>query len=689
MTASLPEKAGRIATGDLNTDRSIDNVRLTLNSIRDAVQAALVDIDERLAAAGTGSVEIVVQPQASAEVAIEEALNQFTVGSRGQLRLISGTYALSRPIIYPSGLSNLIIQGAGILTVIKPDFVPSSALADDPTNFLISFAGAPLGSSTTTTARIFRGTTINIPVSSSGIVVAGDTIEIASFNGTDESAVSQGSSVANREIATVESVPDGTHITLTTPVRVHHKSGATVRRVTSVSAITIQDLMIDGTGHNIAVGLSFGYARNINISGITVKGFSRGAIALVDCTEGVRIRDIHSLGEVNSIVFIDAAHEWDIGNITSVADGLRVHALGIPRGLISCQNDPSDGSVHDVHLQHGSQAILFKHGHHLLLANSSFRDFDPRPAWDAQFAAGERGNFIGVVETGCEIIGNEQFLQAVTFNNVTVTDCITDGHPVGGAAAHCYYWHDVQGLSICNNIHAVNNGGATFLGGFHSGDTRGWIQNVVSVGYGPGFRLKGVYVACIRNINAAGQSGSGDVMTVPLNIQLQDPPEIFDGVFLAGFNEGIRLPGGAAPIGLRIKNINLAGRQYEEIMLGLNHSGGSVSTLGQSMEIENTSTPVVAGLLQFKTPGTTGTHYRVCVVVNAVIDPSANGDVMFIAVLPQRCQALLDATAGVPGTLIEQTSSARLTCNDGTSHPCGKLIDYHSAAAEVKWIGPW
>ncbi len=630
---------------------------------------------------------ITLDPQSSAEVAIAAAVNSLQAQGGGIVALKKGTFTFSAPLmIAPTAPIQLIGAGRDY-TTITVSYTPDASRADDPTNYIMSFAGAPLGSSTTTTDVIYRGTTINIPVANSAILALspGDEIEIAGFNGTSEYYLSQEITVANREVCRVASVPDGTHITLTAAVRIHHISGSVVRKVFTISHVKVQDLAINGSGHNIAVGLNFSYAHDVEVSGLTVQGFSRTTVAMMNCTESWKLHDSHSLGEINGFIHADAAHGGEVYNLTSAADGLRNHALGVPRGLIYTRNDPDLLEVHDCEFSHGTTGCWFRHGHNLSLSRVKFRDFDPRPAFVALVAANEKGGMIAVVETGGTFVsppfGDAQFLQNIIWDKIHVIDCVIDSDAQGGAPAAAFYFHDATGKVTDCSI--VNQGGSNFLQGFHSQDAIGWIKDLLVNGHNYGLSLHGVYVPNIDGYIYNPVSGSGASHSIGIAFDIGQAPPTFSRVQ----NDMMRFVGGiGTPPELRIQNVLINGRHYDVIQPIVNKSGVAATTTGQAMEIDNTASPARPGILQFKTP--TAATQKVVLVVNTPWDPSNDGDTLFGAVLPQRCQALLDATAGVPGDLVEITTAKRLHVNNATTKPVGKLLDVHTAAEGVAWIGP-
>ncbi len=221
------------------------------------------------------------------------------------------------------------------------------------------------------------------------------------------------------------------------------------------------------------------------------------------------------------------------------------------------------------------------------------------------------------------------------------------------------------------------------LQGFHTQDANGYIKDLLVNGHNYGLNLHGVYVPNIDGYIYNPTSGSGVSHTIGMSFDVGQAPPFFGRVV----NDMMRFIGGqGTPPELRIRDVLISGRHYDVIQPIVNKSGAAVTTTGQAMEIDNTASPARPGILQFKTP--TAATQKVVLVVNTPWDSSNDGDTLFGAVLPQRCQALLDATAGVPGDLVEVTTAKRLHVNNATTKPVGKLLDVHPAAEGVAWIGP-
>jgi hypothetical protein len=100
-------------------------------------------------------------------------------------------------------------------------------------------------------------------------------------------------------------------------------------------------------------------------------------------------------------------------------------------------------------------------------------------------------------------------------------------------------------------------------------------------------------------------------------------------------------------------------------------------------EVDETTAPSVAGMIQFKVA--TGAVQKGCVVASGgPYDAGGDGAAMFIALLPQRCVALVrnEVAAHGPGAMLELSAGLHeLVYNAVPTAPVAKLAAYHTAGA--------
>lgn len=326
---------------------------------------------------------------------IQAAIDRASAISGGRevvVRLATGAFYISNPLLLKSyvtlagserGESQVLAHGSWALST-----------ADDPLNAFVKAVGTLLGSPASLTASAPTHST-TLSVNSSGYA-PGDYAILKGHNNSGDDTVGQsdGSAVVVSEIVQINTVPNGSSVTLKYPTRMYHSgpslgTAATLQRITPVRQVGVRDVVFDGAGKTVACGFLARNCLRVRIRNLEVANLSRAGADLDLGTEDVIVDGVHGRGTVNGLLFVDSAHHGRVRRLTSAPDGARYHASGIQRGLLHSRNRPMDWVVRDSLLEHAGIGVNLWGGWKWTLDNVIVRDMDSAEAASRMNTASE------------------------------------------------------------------------------------------------------------------------------------------------------------------------------------------------------------------------------------------------------------------------------------------------------------
>lgn len=465
--------------------------------------------------------EIFIDPMSSCSA---DLINS-ALSSGATVHILEGTCALEGPILVPSGGR---IHGAGKgLTELVPTWAPQGG-ADDPNNSVIRVVGE-------VSAAPVATTTLSLPKDSSSISLSNPVslddnqwLLVRASNGSDdEYRMSDGNDVFLSEMVHPRSAGPSAGFDLGFNTMQHHRSGASVYKVTPVTDVDMEGFDIKADGGAFATGIQVSAAFNIEIRDVSGAGLSRSLVELGPASRQLRLHDIYSRGENNSIVLASSAMDIVIDGVDSAPDGARVHPLGVPRALLTFRNRVTTAIVSNAVLQHGATGIRTWGGHHLHFSSVVVRDMDTAPLTrDLDIAGGISG---ACVDGGAGPLHIAEFGVDSTFNDVHLEDC-RQPIPPSYFNPVSWYLHDqfdamLTGCTIVNKGLSPNS---RTMGGLMGSDTKGIIDSLSIIGVNYAFQTQAttsLEVGFLR-IDGAPGTGSLGIVAIYFNHGLSSGPHI-------------------------------------------------------------------------------------------------------------------------------------------------------------------
>lgn len=453
----------------------------------------------------SGAREVFLAPgNATGTILSAPQLEAAIAGGATTIRFGEGDFFLDAPLdIETSGIS-LVGLGDG-RTRVRAGFSPSSADADEPTNALVRVRGSLTAFSTTLSARVPRDQETAALTSVAGL---DSTFRVQGHNdpADEQTGVSSGDIVVLTELFEVASL-SGSTATLTGPALQHHSTtnggageAVTVRGVQTVDDVVIEGIDFLAPGGTLAVGVLADYTRRLKIRDCGVEGYSRAALLLRLGTREFEIDGIDDRGETNCVLELSSAMLGSWRRIRSRADGLRFHALGIPRGKVRYRDRITEvRGGGDSHLRRGCRGMWIVGG-----IDISWRDLFISDFLDTELVAREP-DFTEVLAPGIQegtgpITKNENG-KNWRANDVHLTNCrqSTVGFvdALGSASRTAWFIHDQQDMQY-DNISVINDGlGPNTSGrnttGFRIQDANGQIGRMFVKGCNWAVRDTGVH----------------------------------------------------------------------------------------------------------------------------------------------------------------------------------------------------
>jgi hypothetical protein len=556
--------------------------------------------------------------------------------------------------------------------------------ADDRTNALIKADGAiNTGKLNTTLSAVAYkdATSIVLTAVNPGPIAGGDYLVIE--GASDPYLESDGAAVVHRAVVKIDtSYVSGTTIPLAWDLAKQFEAGATVKAVTPVLDGGLEDLIIDGSGaaQPLAVGVLERFTFGLRARGLSFQGISRAGLELV-AAEVFGVPSLHSLGEVNCILYLDSAFNGSWGLLTSDPRGVRHHASGVPRGGFFYDSRCTNIKGGDANLARMCIGGHVRGGKHLTFGDLIFRDMISDQAVTQMVAAGmllSSAQHIGAGLTlGSAPIGQEQFGYGLRISSVIADDC---RHPGQGAAGCGVLLHDWFGISI-DEIFVRNSGfrpDLVRMDGVLISDCNGKLERIVCQGVLNGLRTENnVSSTDIDLYEFDGNSGDG--------VNVGGPAALFDGgqfgtprirrfIWANTFGTPIQFDADSFQ-GTALTFDRFTADGWENGRTIVCHANGVTMAVGDLVEFNGTVTANSYVWPKVITPQ--GANLKCGVVV------SGGSTFVLVCPLSSTIARVTMATAGAVavGDLIESQNGVRTgLVNNGTAVPLGKAITTKAAA---------
>ena len=433
---------------------------------------------------------------------------------------------------------------------------------------------------------------VTLTLSVAGKIGPGDFVYLEGPNtSSNSSSDSDGTLVVLKEPVRVASV-SGVVVTLSSPLSQYHAAGVTVRALTPVVDAVVKDLTIDAAGGNVAVGVLLRRAVNVTVEGVSGVGFSRALVDL-EGVKGFEVTDVYSRGEVNSIVYADSVMSGRIDGVRSDPFGLRHHAQGIPRGLLSFRNRCSDIVVPSAVLERGVVGLRVWGGYNIAFGDLVVRDMNSDRADQTWPTVGEhsRGAHIGAgISGGAGFLAYSEFAHGITFGSVLLENT---RHPAQGFAGCSAYLHDWVGVHM-DSLQIVNSGdGSQPMFGAIMSDLAGDISLFVASGVDYGLRTENAWASIQIDLYAYyGNDGADGAHSIAAAFgHAAAGPRIRRFVF-GNTSGGVRFVGGFGDTALTIESFapEYVGGEYERAIVARNDTADRFQ-VGDVVELDPASPP--------------------------------------------------------------------------------------------------
>ncbi len=463
-----------------------------------AVSAGCLEEQDSASAAG----RIKIAPSATATDEIQQALDEGLI-----VELAAAQYELTKSLSIPSG-GRMYGAGRGATTLVVGWSAPASA-ADDPRNAAIIARAPKLGEPLPLAASATKDS-LYLAVDDAAELPLGWLRVRAANSGADEYEMSDGADVVLTEIVRA-AAHDPNGIILDTPTRQFHRVGAEVQEIVPVEDIVLAGFDLHSEGGTIASGILLAGVVGATVDDVSGAGFSRALIELGAGTRWVSLTHVWSRGENNALLLAESAMDVSLASFGSSPDGLRCHALGVPRALLTFRSRCTAIRVTDGDLARGCVGIRTWGGHHVHFSGITIRDMFNEQAMlrDPEVTSYRCG--VGI-DMGAGALPIAEFAYDVTFEDVHLENC---RHPVEHHVA-AWYLHDVMGVTVSNC--SISNKGESpwqpgrFMAGLLASDCMGTIESLTVRGVIRAVHtINNLALLRIANLDVFGSPGSGIV----------------------------------------------------------------------------------------------------------------------------------------------------------------------------------
>lgn len=483
-------------------------------------------------AAGTPVSPYIINPGSSA------ATINGIIAAGGWYKFRRGTHSLTGPLVVPSSTVLEGEPGAILLCDGGAGWpVASTANDDDPTNAMIKIQGVVGALVNTTIATLALSGAASIVLTSLSGVVAGQYLILEGRNTpTNSLPDSDGTGVILSEVVQVSATWNGASpVVLTRPTVNYHSTTVTVKDIVPPRSVRLIGLELNASGRRIAAGIDIAAAIDVEVEGLRGVGFSR---ALATARRGAvdwLIQDTKGLGENNAIILLDSALHGRVVGFDNLSDGLRQHAYGVPRGLISFRRRCKHVEIGNGSLLHGNIGIQCWGGQGISVHDVLIRDMVADEASTRGTTAGEiTGDKFGVgVDGGAGPLDNAEYYTGCSFDNVVVED-VTVG---SGTSRVAWYAHD--GFSNVISGGGVLNRGIPSYRGLYLSDWGGEVNGFTVLGSTYAVWL---HAACNVRMNDLKLDGSSQAGACEIGLyfgEFTGTAEV-NGVKIDGFNSFVR-----------------------------------------------------------------------------------------------------------------------------------------------------
>lgn len=612
------------------------------------------------------------------------------LAATGLCVLDPGEYEIDDPILMPTG-SRLEPSGPGRV-VFTPTWAPAVGDADLATNYVIGVRGT-LTATTTTLAATYGCDKITITVASTAAMSAGQWWYLSGNNGSgppgDDALMSDGGDVLIQEWVQIASVTNGTTCVLASPLKQHHLAGKTLTLGTPIENVTIRGISIRAPGGTIAVGISAHHALNLRIDDYEIEGLSRAGVDMKACS-GYVIEDLYSYGEANSWVLQDGCMIGSIVRPRGNQQGLRTHANGVPRGLVSHRNRCKWVDTIDPLFVRGCVGYRAWGGFFLRLIGGSTTDMDPALAYarDQELIDAGGPGFGIAWDGGPGPLDIAEFGFGCSITDHDVSNCKATGvhltSPTYAVFLHDHFRMQITNLRVTNRGEAYDPAIADFANGINMRDTTGQISNLIVSGVYDAISTHNVYARFrCSTVLLEGQPGNGANAQYAVLMNTgggeRCEPE-FKGLEINGYS-GTEFTAGPdvatyeADWQLTWRDVNLDGVRADFVTLGKNNTG-TPFTQGQIAQYDDAASAATGvNSRRIKTPAANARD--VCVVL------AESGTYCLVAPLPQvTVSAVVDGAVALGG-MVAATTARQLTATATEADACGRALRKATGAATL------
>lgn len=617
---------------------------------------------------------------------INALINSFPA-TGGTVYLDEGDFYLESALVLRNGV---VLCGQGSRTRLIPTF---TGTADDLTNAVIKVIGAldTATMSTTLSATKQKGMP-SVTVAAAGTIAAGGYLVVEGSNSAaNSSGDSDGASVTVDEVMKVASVASNT-LTLSGYTVCHHATGKTAKAVVPVVDVTVKNLSIRadlGSG-TVAAGIGMRYAVGLRVRNVTGGGFAQ---ALVSCDKGSRditIDGVRHTGGSNAIVYASSAHEGRVWRVSCDPNGVRGHASGVPRALITLRNRCSEWQGGDLHLEKGWIGLRIWGGNHIQFDNVLVRDCSTQDAYARIVAASETnsGNHLGVgVDGGAAPLAIAEYGRGIQLSDVTVEDC-TGYDGLAAFVSPAIYYHDwiesqLSNISLINT--GLESGSNRYMSGMVISDSNGTLKGLRVEGLNYGIMTKNSFVGVkVYGYTYSATAGDGVNSTTALYLDHGGAGDLsIDGFTSSNSSAVIRFGStfNATPDWtMRIRDFAANGGRWSDLLLAYNNTATAFAP-GDVVDLLAASP---AGKRYVDTATAAGLRCA-SVAIGSTGDIGAN-TFLFVAPLPAREAMVKATTAAVAvGDHLVASATARravTSASPAAFTSLGKALTDKAAGAE-------
>lgn len=527
---------------------------------------------------------------------------------------------------------------------ITTTLAPPVGSADDPQNHLFGAQGTidavTLDTTLTADGNIGDST---ITVAAVGALAVGQYVVLSVDTGTAGSDLygSGAGSILIFEIRKVVNIA-GLVLTLDAPLLEFFSSvavAARVRRVLPVRNVEVIGGYWDASGGSIASGIMAQYALDVQLIGQRMRGFSRSALDLELAAQNFLVEDYVRVGETNSDVLMNSAHEGRIINFDYVPGGARQHANGFPRGNVTFRGRSASDQLLGGRLGGGNIGIQVYGGLNPKLADVTITDCNPAERI-TRCGPGNLDGYIGGapigagIDTGADVVATlADFFFGLEARGVKIENVDTSATAYVYAAS----LHDGQSGDV--ELEVINLGVGTSMRGISISDVNGDFPLMKIRGTTAAITWQnGNYTNHFGETDIREQGGSGGTYNgAPLVLNLALAAFIeFDRLTVSGSGGGNLLGLSAAvPVGtvFRAKQFTFDGvvQTLDEVYLVQNDvldGAGNPATLplGSVVELDPTTDGQVIAA------GLGGSPARFLTVVKGPADDTATLSSFLVAV---------------------------------------------------------